>query len=121
MHYTKLATDWSNEIHVPTFWCYYGPHGNTTRMSNDPQVIKKEKRTTPVTKAPVKASLKKTNRKVKMIYRQWLDTRKLRKQFLKIPEVIFKGEEKEYMFRKHQEAEVENWEKKQNEEKQRQL
>ena len=36
MHYTELATDQSNEIYVPTFWCYYDPHGNTTRISNDP-------------------------------------------------------------------------------------
>ena len=37
MHYTNLAIDQSNEIHLPTFWCYFDLHGNTTRMSNDPQ------------------------------------------------------------------------------------
>mmetsp|Transcript_44650 Transcript_44650/g.45300 ORF Transcript_44650/g.45300 Transcript_44650/m.45300 type:complete len:103 (+) Transcript_44650:185-493(+) len=59
MHYTELATDQSNEINFPTFWSYYDPHGNTTRMSNDPRLTKKMKTTTPVTIAPAKASLKK--------------------------------------------------------------
>ena len=26
MHFTELATDQSNEIHLPIFWCYYDPH-----------------------------------------------------------------------------------------------
>ena len=26
MHYTNLVTDQSNEIHLPTFWCYFDPH-----------------------------------------------------------------------------------------------
>ena len=124
MHYTNLATDQSNEIHLPTFWCYFDPHGNTTRMSNDPRVIMKEKATTPVTIAPAKVSLKKINRRVGRRYRQWLDTQKLRKWCLKILEVIPEGEEKTYKFQEQQEeeaAEVERWEKEQSEERQRQL
>jgi len=60
IHYTELATDQSNEIMFPIFWCYYDQHGNTTRMSNDPRLTKKMKTTTPVTIAPAKASLEKS-------------------------------------------------------------
>ena len=70
MHNTNLATNQSNEIHDTIYWCYFDPHENTTRMSNDQQTIKKEKKTTLVTIAPVKESLKKINKKVGMIYRQ---------------------------------------------------
>mmetsp|Transcript_22277 Transcript_22277/g.23851 ORF Transcript_22277/g.23851 Transcript_22277/m.23851 type:complete len:113 (-) Transcript_22277:58-396(-) len=94
MHYTELATYWSNEIHFPLFWYYFDLHGNTTRMSNDPRVIMKEKTTTLVTMAPAKASLKKINRKVGKRYRQWLTIRKLQKWCLKIPEAISEGGEK---------------------------
>ena len=94
-------------------------------MSNDPRMIKKKKKTTPVTIAPAKASLKKINRKIRIIYRKWLDTRKFRKQCLKIMEVIPKREEKAYKFQEQQEeaaaAEVERWEKEKSEERQRQL
>ena len=92
-------------------------------MSNDPRAIK-EKNTTPVAIAPAMASLKKINRKVKMRYKQWLSTHKLRKWLPKIPEVISVEEEKEYMFQEQQEAEeaeAESWEKKQKEERQQQL
>ena len=124
MHYTELTTDQSNEIHFPSFWCYFDPHENTTRMSNDLRVIKKTKTTTPVTIATEKASLEKINRRVGRRYSQWLDTRKLRKWCLKILEVILEGEEKAYKFQKQQEeeaAEVERWEKEQSEERQRKL
>lgn len=121
IHYTNLATDKSNEIHHPAFWCYFDPHGNTTRMSNippkymensterkrmsnDPRTIKKEKKTTPVTITPAKTSLRKITRKVECRYRHWLDTQKLQKWCLKIPEVISEGGEKEYMFQEQQEA-----------------
>ena len=60
MHHANLAVNHSNEIHQPTFWCYFDPHRNTTRMSNDPQDIKEES-TTPVTIAPGKTSSKKIN------------------------------------------------------------
>ena len=63
MHYTNLAIDQSNEIHLRTFWCYFDPHQNTTRMSNDPQTRKTEKRITPVTIAPAKESLRKKQQK----------------------------------------------------------
>ena len=122
MHFTELATDQSNEINLPTFWCYYDPHGNTTRMSNDPRALMEI--TTPVTIVPAKASLKNINRKVKMRYRQWLSIQKLRKHCLKILEVIPEGDEKDYMFREQQEAqaaEVEQWEKEKNKERQRQV
>ena len=98
MYYTNLVTDQSNEIHLPKFWCYFDPHRNTFRMSNDPRTRNPEKQTTPVTIAPVKASLNKINRKVERRYRHWLDIHKLWNQCLKIPEVISKGGEKEYMF-----------------------
>ena len=64
MHYTELAIDQSNKIHLPTFWCYYDPHGNTTRMRNDPRAIKEEISITPVTISPAKASLKKITKKI---------------------------------------------------------
>ena len=62
MHYTtEIATDQStNEIHLPTFWRYYDPHENTTRMNNDLRAIKEES-TTPVAIAQAKVSLKKIN------------------------------------------------------------
>ena len=104
MHFTELAIDQSNEIYLPTFWCYYGSYGDTTRMSNDPRGMKKEKSTTPVTIAPAKTSLKKINREVKMRYRHWLSTQKLRKWLQKIPEVISEGDEKDYMFQEQQEV-----------------
>ena len=69
MHYANLAIDQSNEIHRPTFWCYFDPHGNTTRMSNVPQTMKKGKKATPVIIVPVKASLSKINRKVEHRFR----------------------------------------------------
>ena len=52
-------------------------------MSNDSRTIKNEKKTTPVTIVPAKASLRKINRKVEPRYRHWLDIQKLRKQYLK--------------------------------------
>ena len=121
MHYTELTTDQSNEIHFPPFWCYFDRHENTTKMSNDPRVIKKKKKTTPVTIAPAKASLEKINRRVGRRYSQWLDTRKLRKWCLKILEVIPEGEEKAYKFQEQQQeeaAEVERCKKEQSEERQ---
>ena len=126
MHYTELTTDQSNGIHFPQFWCYFDLHGNTTRMSNDPRVRKKEKNPpTPVTIAPAKARLEKINRRVGRRYSQWLDTRKNRKQFLKIPEAIPEGEEKAYKFEEQQEeaaaVEAECCEKEKNAERQRKL
>jgi len=131
MHYTGLATDQSNEIDDTLFWCYFDPHGNTTRMSNDPRVIKKEKKITPVTIAPAKASFRKINRKVEHRYRHWLRVQNTRKYCLKILEVIPEGEEKAYNFQEQQEeaaaavaaavAEIERWEKEKSEERQRQL
>ena len=93
-------------------------------MSNDPRMIKKEKKITPVTIAPAKVSLKRFNKKAKCQYRQWLEARKLRTWCIKIPEVISEGGEKEYIFCEQQEAaaaEAERWEKKKSEERQRQL
>ena len=60
-------------------------------MSNDSRTIKNEKKTTPVTIVPAKASLRKINRKVEPRYRHWLDIQKLRKQYLKKIEVVSKG------------------------------
>ena len=98
IHYTNLATDQSNETYRSTFWCYFNLHGNTTRMSNDLQTIKTEKKTTPVTIAPSKASLRRINRKVERGHRNWLDIQKFQKYCLKIPEVISEVEEKKFMF-----------------------
>ena len=67
-------------------------------MNKDPRMIKKEKEPTPVTIAPAKASLKIIKRRVRRKYRVWLRTQKVRKQFLKILEVIPKGGEKAYKF-----------------------
>jgi len=75
MHYTDLTTDHSNEIHYPSFWCYFDPHENTTRMSNemnnDPQMRNNAKRPTSVTIAPAKASLNNINRTITRRYREW--------------------------------------------------
>jgi len=91
-----LATDQSNEINL--FWWYNDPYGNTTRMSNDPQLTKKMKTTIPVTIAPAKTSLEKINRKVKLKYRNRLSVQILQKYCVKKLEVIPKGEEKAYKF-----------------------
>ena len=73
MHYTNLATNQSNEIHHPSFWCYFDPHRNYTRIRNVSLMltIKKEKKTTPVTiaLAKAKARLGKINSKAKCRYR----------------------------------------------------
>ena len=87
MHYTELETGQSNEIYFLTFWCYYDLHEYTARMSNDPQLIKKEKSKTPVTISPAKASLNKINRKMKTKYKNWLSVQNMRKHCLKILEV----------------------------------
>ena len=141
MNYFNISPDQSNEIHYPTFWCYFDPDGNTTRMSNilpkdmedskerkikskDPRMIKKEKKITPVTIAPAKVSLKIINRRVRRKYRKWSRVQNTRKYCLKILEVIPKGEEKAYKFQEQQQeeaAEVECWEKEQSEERQRKL
>ena len=76
MHYTNLATDQSNEIHLSICWYYFDPHGNTTRMSNEPQTRNTEKQTTPVTIALIKTSFNKINKKVESRYRQWLRIQK---------------------------------------------
>ena len=141
MNYTNISTDQSNEIHYPTFWCYFDPHGNTTRMSNilpkdmenskerkimskDPRMIKKEKKATPVIIAPAKPSLRKINRTVESRYKHWVRVQNTRKYCLKILEVIPEGEEKAYKFQEQQEeaaAEVERWEQKKIEERQQKL
>merc|ERR1712238_371432 len=125
MHYCGLTTDQSNEIHSLTFWCYYDPHGNTTRMSIDkrPGTIKEESRT-PLTITQAKASVKYNTKRMRIRQTNWVNERNMRKQFLKILEVIPEGDEKEYMFREQQEAqaaEVEQWEKEKNKERQRQV
>mmetsp|Transcript_4111 Transcript_4111/g.4642 ORF Transcript_4111/g.4642 Transcript_4111/m.4642 type:complete len:139 (+) Transcript_4111:124-540(+) len=43
MHNTNLATNQSNEIDAALFWCYFNPHKNTPRMSNERQTRKTEK------------------------------------------------------------------------------
>ena len=124
IHYANLAIDQSNEIYHPTFWCYFDLHGNTTRMNNDSEMIKKKKKTTPVTIAPAKARLKQINRKVKRRYDHWLNFQNIQKHYLKILEIMPKGEEKAYKFQEQQEAtsaEVEHWEEKMCEERQQRL
>ena len=124
MHYVELTTDQSNEIHSLTLWCYYDSHENITRMSNEPPVMKKETSITPVAIAPAKTSLKKTKKEDKTKYKNWLSVRKMRKNYLKILEVIPEGDEKDYMFREQQEAqaaEAEQWEKEKNKERKRQV
>merc|ERR1712238_516690 len=125
MNYFELTTDQSNDIHSLTFWCYYDPHGNTTRMSIDkrPGTIKEESRT-PLTITQAKASVKYNTKRMRIRQTNWVNERNMRKQFLKILEVIPEGDEKEYMFREQQEAqaaEVEQWEKEKNKERQRQV
>ena len=71
MHFANLATDQSNKIHNTTFWCYFDPHGNTTRMSNYQQKSNTKKRTTSVTITPAKASLRKINWMIAHRYREW--------------------------------------------------
>ena len=66
----------------------------------------KKKRRIPVTIAE-KVSLSRTNRKMHKKYINWLGIRKFRKQFLKIPEAIPKGEEKAYKFKEQQAAAAE--------------
>merc|ERR1712161_116869 len=124
MHYGGQATDQSNEIHSLTLWCYYDSHGNTTRMSNNPRAITERSTTTPVTIVPAKTSLKYINKRMRPRYKNWLSDRKFRKHYLKILEVIFEGDEKDYMFQEQQEAqaaEAEQWEKEKNEERQQQI
>ena len=106
MHYGGQATDQSNEIHSLTLWCYYDSHGNTTRMSNNPRTITERSTTTPVTIVPAKTSLKYINKRMRTRYKNWLSDRKFRKYYLKILEVIPEGDEKDYMFREQQEAQV---------------
>jgi len=141
MNYTNISTVQSNEIQYPTFWCYFDPHGNTTRMSNilpkdmedskerkinnkDLRMIKKEKEPTPVTIAPAKVSLERINRRAKGRHKKWLRTKNTRKYCLKILEVIPEGEQKAYKFKEQQEAavvEVERWTKDKSVERQQQL
>ena len=128
MHYTDLTTDQSNEIHCPSFWCYFDPHENTTRMSNemnnDPRFRNNAKRQTPVTIAPAKASLSNINRTIARRYREWESLQKVRKHCLKILEVIPEGEEKAYKFKEQQKAaavEAERWEKEKSVERQQQV
>ena len=120
IQYDDLETNRSDEIYESTFWCYFNSHGGITRMVNDSGSGKKKKRKPPVTIA-AKASPSRTKKRIQIKYSKWLEIRKFRKQLLMIPEIILEGEEKEYMFRKQQEAqeaEVESWEKKQSEERQ---
>ena len=77
MHYTNLATDQSNKIYHYSCWCYFDPHGKTTRISNEPQIVKKEKTTLSLIIAPEKVILRRINRKVEHRYKNWLDTQKL--------------------------------------------
>jgi len=67
-------------------------------MSNEPPVMKKEKSITPVTIAPAKTSLKKIKKRMRTKYKNCLSVRKMRKNYLKILEVIPEGDEKDYMF-----------------------
>jgi len=69
-------------------------------------VMKKEKSITPVTIALAKTSLKKIKKKMRTKYKNWLSVRQMRKNYLKILEVISKGDEKDYMFREQQEAQT---------------
>merc|ERR1712238_274536 len=121
MNYFELTTDQSNDIHSLTLWCYYDPHGNTTRMSIDkrPGTTKEESRT-PVTIAPAKASVKYNNRRMRIRQTNWVNERNMRKHCLMTLEVIPEGDEKDYMFREQQEAQAAETEQK-GEEKQRQV
>ena len=88
-----------------------------------PRAIKEESKT-PVTITPAKASVKYNNKRMRIRQTNWVNERNMRKQFLKILEVIPEGDEKDYMFHEQQEeqaAEEELWEEEKNKERQQQV
>ena len=82
------------------FWCYFQPHGISTRMSNVP-AWNYRKTGTLVIIAP-RTSSDRINRKT---YPQWLRFCKFRKQLLQIPRITPEADDKEFMFLEQQEVE----------------